>query len=88
MTVRPSPWQQPPERPKKLAQRRAERLARRAQYWGGLLDAARQMGPQAFASTTFDRARVEIDRLPAGQQERAYEALAAAIDRIRESHAQ
>lgn len=85
---RPSPWQQPPERQKKLAQRKAERLARRAQYWGDRLAAAQELGPEAVASVTFDRARRELDRLPTEQRERALGALADAIDRIRETHAQ
>jgi hypothetical protein len=83
-----SPWQQPPERQKKLAQRKAERLARRAQYWGERIEAARGLGPEAAASLTFDRARSELDRLPEAQRERAFGALAEAIDRIRETHAQ
>lgn len=83
-----SPWQQPPKRPKKLAQRKAERLARRAEYWGVRLAAARELGPDVAASMIFDRARSELDRLPTEQRERAFEALADAIDRIREAHAQ
>lgn len=88
MEPRLSPWQQPPERPKKLAQRRAERLARRAEFWGERLAAARELGPEAAASMTFDRARSELERLPTEQRERAFGALAEAIDRIREAHAQ
>lgn len=88
MANRPSPWQQPPERPKKLAQRKAERLARRAQYWGDRLAAARDLGPDAFAAMIFDRARNELERLPEEQRERAFEALADAVDRVRETHAQ
>jgi hypothetical protein len=85
---KPSPWEQPPQRQKKLAQRKAERLARRAEYWGQRIDAARQVGLEAAASLTFDRARGELDRLSGDQRERALEALIEAIDRVREAHAQ
>jgi hypothetical protein len=88
MTSRPSPWHQPPERPRKLAVRKAERLARRAQYWGERIEAARHVGPEAVASLTFDRARKELDALPVEQRERAFTALTEAIDRVRETHAQ
>ncbi|MCX4543798.1 hypothetical protein [Streptomyces sp. NBC_01565] len=88
MTHRLSPWHQPPQRPKKLAQRKAERLARRAQYWGERLAAAGELGPEAVASVTFDRARKELDALPAEQRQRAFAALADVIDRVREAHAQ
>lgn len=83
-----SPWEVPPQRQKKLSQRKAERLARRAAYWGGRIEAARQIGVEAAAALTFDRARGDLDRLPAADRERAFEALIEAVDRVREAHAQ
>ncbi|MFI8007950.1 hypothetical protein [Streptomyces sp. NPDC086010] len=85
---KPSPWDVPPQRQKKLRQRRAEKLARRAQYWGERLSAAREIGPEAAAAVTFDRARGELDRLPDGPRERAFEALILAVEQVREKHAQ
>ncbi|MFB7552596.1 hypothetical protein ACFRCI_38005 [Streptomyces sp. NPDC056638] len=83
-----SPWEVPPQRQKKLAQRRAERLARRAAYWGERIEAARNIGPEAAASLTFDRARGELERLPDDKREAAFEALIRAVDTVRETHAQ
>ncbi|MDF4254625.1 hypothetical protein [Streptomyces sp. WMMB303] len=85
---RPSPWEQAPERRKKLAHKRAERLARRAEYWGKRLEAARQIGPEAVASLTFDRVRGDFDRLDGERRERAYLALAQALNAVREAHAE
>lgn len=85
---KPSPWTAPPERQKKLRQRKAERLARRAEYWGHRIETARQIGPEAAAALTFDRARSDLDRLPEERREQAYEALIQAIDQAREKHTQ
>ncbi|MDI6413162.1 hypothetical protein QLX52_30610 [Streptomyces albus] len=85
---RPSPWEQAPERRKRLGHKRAERLARRAEYWGTRLEAARQVGPDAVASLTFDRARSDFDRLSEQRRERAYAALTQAVDAVREAHAE
>ncbi|MEW1724295.1 hypothetical protein [Streptomyces sp. NPDC093109] len=85
---KPSPWSSPPTRQKKLRDKRAEKLARRAGHWGGRLAAAREAGPAAYAAMVFDRARGELDRLPEAARETAYEALAQAVDRVREQHAQ
>ncbi|MFH8558915.1 hypothetical protein ACH4FE_35735 [Streptomyces celluloflavus] len=83
-----SPWNTPPERQKKLRQRKAERLARRAEYWGQRIEAAREIGPEAAASLVFDRARGDLDRLPSERREGAYEALMDAIEHVRVTHTQ
>ncbi|HBF84088.1 MAG TPA: hypothetical protein DD420_30435 [Streptomyces sp.] len=83
-----SPWEVPPQRQKKLSQRRAERLARRAAYWGERIAAARNIGCEAAASLTFDRARGELERLPEDKREAAFDALIRAVDKVRETHAQ
>lgn len=86
--VKTSPWAAPPQRQKKLSQRRAERLARRAEYWGQRIAAARNISLEAAASLTFDRARGELDRLPDHLRDAAWEALIRAVDKVRETHAQ
>lgn len=83
-----SPWTNPPARPKKLRDRRAERKARRAEFWGARLQQATDDGPEAVAAVTWDRARSALDRLPDTARQSAYRALAEAIDRVRETHAQ
>jgi hypothetical protein len=91
MNVSPAqtaPWSNPPQRSKPLRRRRAERLARRAEFWGDRLTRAAQEGPEAVAAVQWDRARTTLSRLPPDQQDKAWEALAAAIDRVRETHAQ
>lgn len=82
------PWNNPPERKKPLRRKRAEKLARRAEFWGRRLQAARQEGPDVVAAVTFDRLRATLDRLPAGARGRAYEAVEQALENIRETHAQ
>ncbi|OIJ95406.1 hypothetical protein [Streptomyces colonosanans] len=83
-----APWNNPPERTKKLRRKRAEKLARKAEHWGRRLEEARQEGPDMVAAVTFDRLRGELDRLPAGPRDRAYEDVVRALEHVRESHAQ
>lgn len=83
-----APWNSPPERTKTLRQRRAEKLARRAERWGQRLEAARAEGADMVAAVTFDRLRAGLDSLPAGARDRAYEAATEALDRVREMHAE
>lgn len=81
-----APWVNPPVRTKPLRQRRAEKLARRAERWGQRIEAARQEGPDMVAAVTFDRLRAAIGNLPDAARDRAYEAAAQALDHIRETH--
>ncbi|MFE9360343.1 hypothetical protein ACFYPB_40600 [Streptomyces olivaceoviridis] len=83
-----APWANPPERKKPLRRKRAEKLARRAAHWGRRLEEARAEGPDMVAAVTFDRLRGELDKLPDGPRDRAYEDVVRALDNIRESHAQ
>jgi hypothetical protein len=83
-----APWNNPPERKKTLRRKRAEKQARRAEHWGRRLEEARQEGPDMVAAVTFDRLRGALDKLPAADRERAYEALTQALEHIRETHAQ
>lgn len=88
MNTPENPWNAPPERAKKLRQKRAEKAARRAQFWGRRLEAAREIGPEEVAAITWDRARGALDKLPDDARERAYAALTVAVDYVREQHAQ
>lgn len=88
MSQTSSPWNNPPQRAKTLRRRRAEKLARRAEYWGRRLEAARQEGPDMVAAVTFDRLRSTLDKLPAQDRDRAYEQVTQALEDIRERHAQ
>ena len=45
-------------------------------------------GSQAIAAVTWDRTRSALDKLPDEARQAAYADLAAALDRIRETHAQ
>ncbi|MGO4634982.1 hypothetical protein AB4225_29245 [Streptomyces sp. 2RAF24] len=83
-----APWNDPPERKKTLRRKRAEKLARRAEHWGRLLEEARSEGPEMVAAVAFDRLRGQLDKLPVSARERAYEDVVQALDRIRETHAQ
>lgn len=84
----PSPWSDPPARKKPLRRRRAEKQARRAEFWGGRLAAAQEQGPAAVAAVRFDRARTALARLPDAARMRAFEELGEAVDRVREAHAE
>ncbi|WP_432158802.1 MULTISPECIES: hypothetical protein [unclassified Streptomyces] len=83
-----APWNNPPQRQKPLRRKRAEKQARQAEHWGRRLEEARQEGPDAVAAVTFDRLRSVLDKLPQEARDRAYETVAAALDNIRETHAQ
>lgn len=83
-----APWIDPPHRPKTLRRRRAERQARKAEFWGSRLAAAQQEGPAAVAAVQFDRARTTLARLPDLARMRAFEELGEVIDRVREMHAE
>lgn len=83
-----APWTDPPARQKTLRQRRAERQGRRAEYWGRKLADAAQAGPASVAAVTFDRARSTLSGLAEPRRTTALQALADAIDRVRESHAE
>lgn len=83
-----SPWDSPPQRTKKLRVRRAEKDARRAEFWGRRLEEARLAGPDAVAAVAWDRARGTLDKLRGADRDRAFEELTRAVDRIREQHAQ
>jgi hypothetical protein len=83
-----APWSSPPQRAKKLRDRKAERQARKAEFWGRRLQEAAEDGPEALAAMQWDRARAALDRLPDQARKRAYEALAQVVDRVRETHAQ
>ncbi|MGW2826377.1 hypothetical protein ACWC24_36140 [Streptomyces sp. NPDC001443] len=86
--IKPAPWNNPPQRKKPLRRKRAEKQARQAERWGRRLEEARQEGPDAVAAVTFDRLRSVLDKLPQEPRDRAYEAVAAALENIRETHAQ
>ena len=86
--IETAPWNNPPQRRKPLRRKRAEKLARKAERWGQRLEDARKEGPDAVAEVTFDRLRSSLARLPQEARDRAYEAVAAALETIRETHAQ
>ena len=88
MTETSSPWNNPPERTKTLRRRRAEKQARRAEYWGVRLEKARAEGPDLEAAVTFDRLRATLDRLPTAARNSAYDDAIRALDHVREKHAQ
>lgn len=88
MSATTAPWNNPPERAKTLRQRRAEKLARRAERWGQRLQVARAEGQDMVAAVTFDRLRAALDGLPSAARDRAYEAATEALDRVREMHAE
>lgn len=77
-----------PDRRKRLSVRRAERLARRAEAWGARVEEAREQGGAEVAAVQFDWTRAVINRLGPADRETAWTALAEAITRIREEHAQ
>jgi hypothetical protein len=77
-----------PTRRKPLSVKRAEQLARRAQTWGRRIEAAKEAGPAAVATIQFDWARAAFNRLDGATAERAWVALAEALTRVREEHAQ
>jgi len=77
-----------PERRKPLSVKRAEQKARRAQTWGARVEAARVTGPAAVAGVQFDWVRASFKRLNGPDAERAWTALAEALTRVREEHAQ
>lgn len=83
-----APWNNPPQRQKPLRRKRAEKQARQAEHWGRRLEDARKEGQDAVAEVTFDRLRSALDKLPQEARDRAYEAVAAALENIRETHAQ
>jgi hypothetical protein len=85
---RPGPWVDPPERKKPLRKRRAERQARKAEFWGARLAVAEEQGPAETSAVRFDRARTALARLPESARTRAFEELGQAIDRVRETHAE
>lgn len=83
-----APWTNPPTRAKTLSQRRSETKARRAQRWGQRVAAAEAEGARAVVEAQFDWARSSLSRLPGPAQERAWQALAETIQKVREEHAQ
>ena len=88
MNERLAPWADPPARQKTLRRRRAERQARRAEFWGQRIADAEQDGPPAAAAVRIDWARTALGRLPETARHRAFEELGQAIDRVREAHAE
>ncbi|MGW0655884.1 hypothetical protein ACWD4T_45275 [Streptomyces umbrinus] len=87
-TTATAPWNNPPQRQKPLRRKRAEKQARQAEHWGRRLEEARQEGPDMVAAVTFDRLRGVLDKLPAADRDRAYEAVVLALEHLRETHAQ
>lgn len=83
-----APWNNPPQRQKPLRRKRAEKQARQAEHWGRRLEEARKLGPDAVAEVTFDRLRSVLEKLPQDARDRAYETVTAALENIRETHAQ
>jgi len=83
-----APWVNPPQRDKKLRARKAERAARRAEFWGRRRDQARAEGPEAVAQFEWDRARASLERLNEPARSTAFEALARAVEIVREKHGQ
>lgn len=77
-----------PERRKPLSVRRAESKARRALRWGARIEAANAAGPEEVAVAQFDWTRASFKRLDGPAAEKAWIALAEALARIREEHAQ
>lgn len=77
-----------PERRKPLSVKRAESKARRAQTWGARVEAAKAAGPAEAAGVQFDWTRASFKRLSGPDAERAWAALAEALARVREEHAQ
>lgn len=82
------PWTNPPKRKKTLQERKAEKIARKAAFWGERLTQAVQEGPREVAIVQWDRAKAVLNRLPDNERDRAYAVLADAIDRVREAHAE
>lgn len=77
-----------PDRRKPLSVKRAEQKARRALRWGARTEAARAAGPEEAAVAQFDWTRASFKRLSGPDAERAWVALAEALARVREEHAQ
>lgn len=83
-----APWVNPPQRDKKLRTRKAERAARRAEFWGRRREEAQAEGPEAVAEFEWDRARASLERLAEPARSTAFEALARAVETVREKHGQ
>jgi hypothetical protein len=77
-----------PDRDKPLSVKRAESKARRALRWGPRVEAARSAGPAEVAVVEFDWTRASFKRLSGPDAVKAWAALAEALARVREEHAQ
>lgn len=82
-----SPWNNPPKRKKNLRLKKAEKLARQAEHWGGLLESARRKGADKAAEATWDYLRSTLNQLPATARNIAYRDAEQALARVRETHA-